>query len=266
MVELKFNSFEPNSLSAYVFIPERNSNAMIGSDFCQANMNNSVIEREQNVLREFLTGNIPNFLRNFKPVTVNTGSNIITYMVSSDSMAIGSEEDYVRIPMSAPICQTIADKYNCSLITTKMSDDIWLNAENKLEPLPKGPPYDLSMLSMKEIINHNSKIQNQLLGKDYTALIAGTKKDVIITNKLAPNNANKRVAIYGFHKLDGEPIQGLNAVSHERDFYFDYSHHLRLVAKDVLVNDILMKIDDIFKNPSLCELVSREGPLTFTRY
>ncbi len=266
MVELKFNSFQENSLSAYVFIPERKSEYLTGTQFCQNNMTNSINEREENILQEFIKGNVPEFIRNFKPVIVTEGSNIITYMVSSDYMSIGTDEDYVRMPMSAPFAQQLADKFNCSLITTKMSNDIWLTAENKLEPKPKGPPYDLSMMSMKEIMIHNGKIQNQLLGKDYTALTAGIKKDVVISNKLSPNNPKKRVAVYGWHQLDGVPIQGLNAVSHERDFYLDYSHGVRLVAKDVLVNDILMNIEDVFKNPSLSNLVSNEGVLTFLKY
>lgn len=266
MVELKFNAFEANTLSAYVYIPDRDSCCVTGTKFCQDNMTNSIVEREENILQEFLKGNIPNFLREFKPVTASFGSNIITYMVSPDYMSIGNDENYCRMPVSAPLAQKIADIYDCSLPTVKMVSDIWYTSINKLQPQPKGPPYDLSMLSMKEIINHNSKIQNQLLGKDYTELVAGIKKDVVITNRLAPNNPSKRVAIFGWHKLDGVPIQGLNAVSHERDFYSDYSHGLRLIAKDVLVNDILMKLDDVFKNPSLCNLVSNEGVLNFTKY
>jgi hypothetical protein len=263
-MEIKFNSFEENTLSAYVFFPEKTS-CLSGSEFCKQNINTVGQQREENILKEFLCGNIPNFLKSFKPVTVSNNGNTIVYMVSPDYMSIGNDEDYVRFPVNAITAQKIADRYDCSLPTSKMVNDIWLNAENKLQPLPKGAPFDHSMLSTKQFEIHNGKIQNQLINLDYSALTAGSKKDIVLTNKLYPNNPNKRISIFGWHQLDGTPIQGLNPVSHEV-FYSDYSQGLRLISKDVLVNDIIMKLEDVFKNPNLCNLVSNEGPLKFLRY
>src|SRR5207253_1071838 len=79
-------------------------------------------------------------------------------------------------------------------------------------------------------VQNNDLIQSQL--KELTpnaqlgALIAGIKKDVVITNRLGekPNH----VAIYGWHKLDGDPIQPLTIVHISP--YVDYSHGIRLVS------------------------------------
>lgn len=242
------------------------SSLMTGSQFIQANINLMGAVREANILKEFVeNANMPNMLRQFVPVTISSGGNSITYQVTSDFLCIGSDEDYVRMPMNPHTAQAIADKYNCSLITRKMSNDIWKASINKLEPRPWGPPYNSDMEKTHRIGTHNATIQKQLIGKDPKALTSGHKKDVVLTNKLAPNNPGKRVAIYGWIQLNGQPIQGLNPTSHG-DTYQDYSHGVRLVANNCVVNGVAMKIQDVFVHPVYSALVSDEGPLRFLRY
>ena len=72
------------------------------------------------------------------------------------------------------------------------------------------------------IFEFNDRINKLMVGLDNTKLTAGHKKDVVLTNKLSPNNPNKRVAIFGWIKSDGKPIQGLNYWSHS-DIYVDYT-------------------------------------------
>lgn len=256
-----------NNGESHPLIPTRDLNAVTGSDFIKNNMNLTGIPRNKNIVSEFLSGNIPDFLRKFTPVTVTEGSNSIIYLVMSDVLSIGSDTDYVRMPMDPHMAQTIADKYDCTMPTRKMVNDIWKASANKLEPKPWGPPYDQTMMTTQRINDHNTRVQNQLnsLSLDYTKLTSGHKKDVILSNQVAPNNPNKRVVIYGFIKLDGTPIQQLNATSH-LDLYFDYSHSIRMICNDVIINDKPMRIQDIFSDPKLSSLISDEGPLTFQRY
>ena len=112
---------------------------------------------------------------------------------------------------------------------------------------------------------HNNIINNQLIHLDYRQLTAGHKKDIVLTNKLAPNNPARRVAIYGWFNNDGSPIQGLNPADHD-DLYEDYSHGVRMIANDVIINGNPMRIQDVFKDQILNKLVSDEGILAFTRY
>jgi hypothetical protein len=183
----------------------------------------------------------------------------------TDVLCIGQNNDYVRMPMNPHTAQAIANQYDCTLPTRKMVNDIWSAAANKLEPKPWGPPFDGTMLNTYRIGVHNTTIQNQLAGLNSSALISGHKKDVVLTNRLAPNNPNKRVAIYGWIQTNGQAIQGLNPVSHE-DTYADYSHGIRMIANDVMVNGNVMRMKDVFADPALSVLVSDEGPLTFTSY
>jgi hypothetical protein len=247
-------------------IPPRDPGSITGSAFIQNNMNLSGAVREQNILSEFIHGNIPDFLRRMVPIELSDGTNKITYLVMPDVLSIGSEQDYVRMPMNPHTAQAIADKYDCTLPTRKMCNDIWSSAKNKLAPKPWGPPYNLEMLSTYRIGVHNSTINNQLVGLDHSALTTGHKKDVVLTNALRPNNPNKRVAIYGWFLLpDGKPIQDLNPSDHD-DLYADYSHGIRLIANDIMVNGSPMRIHQAFTDPVLSKLLSDEGPLLFTRY
>jgi hypothetical protein len=250
-----------------LLIPNRDPGSVSGSIFIQNNLNLIGAEREQNILNEFIHGNIPDFLRNFTPITVTNNTDSITYLVMPDVLCIGSNDDYVRMPMNPLTAQKIADQYDCTLPTRKMSNDIWKNAVNKLDPRPWGPPYDGDMIKTYRIGVHNTTIQNQLSASnlDPHSLTSGHKKDVVLTNRLYPNNPNKRAAIYGWIQSNGQAIQGLNPVSHE-DTYEDYSHGIRMIANDVIVNSNPMRIQDVFSDTKLWALVSDEGPLTFQRY
>jgi hypothetical protein len=253
------------SPSGNALIPNRDPGAITGSVFIQENMHLTGASRESNILHEFLAGNVPNFLRDFVGVELTVGSDTITYLVMADYLALGTDADYVRMPMNPHTAQAIADKYDCTLPTRKMVNDIWKLSVNKVAPLPWGPPYDATMMSTDRIGIHNGRIQEQLAGKDFKALLSGHKKDVVLTNKLYPSNPNKRVAIYGWIQLNGQAIQGLNPSSHE-DTYADYSHGIRMIANDVIVNGNPMRMKDVFADPKLCALVSDEGVLKFTSY
>lgn len=248
-------------------IPVRDPGSVTGSAFCNANMNLGGAVREQNILNEFLHGNVPDFLRNLAPVSITNGSNSITYLVMTDYLCIGTDEDYVRMPMNPHSAQAIADKYDCTLPTKKMVNDIWSHSMNKMHPRPWGPPYDDDMSKTHRIPTHNATIQNELLGAGWNprVLTSGHKKDVVITKYLYPNNPNRKVAIYGWIQTDGQPIQGLNYFSHS-DTYEDYSHGIRMIANDVIVNGNPMRIQDVFKDPVLSSMVSDEGPILFQRY
>lgn len=247
------------------YIPNRKSDAITGSQFITNNDGLTGSVRDSNIEKEFLDGNIPTFLRNFKTIEVSDEKNKLTYLVFSDVLSIGSDHDYIRMPMTPISAQKIADKYDCTLPTTKMVDDIWKQSDIKLDPKPWGPPYDSSMMATSRFGIHNATIENQLKGKDKTLLISGHKKDVVLTNKLNLNEFKKNVAIYGWIQSNGKPIQQLNPKSHNEKYY-DYSHSIRLIVNDVMLNGQPARMQDIFSDVELCKLVSNEGPILFQRY
>lgn len=246
-------------------IPPRALNAMSGSDFVNKYMEIVGPVREQAILNEFLAGNIPDFLRNFTAVEVTKNSDKLTYITMTDYLSIGSNQDYVRMSMNAITAQKIANQYDCSLPTKKMVNQIWQQSNNKLEPKPWGPPYDEDMFATHRIGTHNTTIQNQLIGKDPYELTSGQKKDIILTNALGIGNPKKKIGIYGWIQLNGVPIHNFNTHSHEIT-YEDYSHGVRLIANDVVLNGKPVRIKDIFSDRKWAPLISDEVPLTFLNY
>ena len=86
-------------------------------------------------------------------------------------------------------------------------------------------------------------------------LIAGHKKDVVLTNRL--NQKKGRVAIYGWHRGMLRPIQPLSTV--HRASYADYSHGVRLVSEVVLINGRPRSIYDVLEDPELAPVLTCEG-------
>jgi hypothetical protein len=153
----------------------------------------------------------------------------------------------------------IAKAFGCTLPTRKMVNDIYANAEVKLEPQPLTEQRE----AVRTFVQHNQIIEEQRATRQPPAqlgqLVAGHKKDIVITPRLKekPN----KVAIYGWHKPDGNPIQPLY-VGHA-GYYVDYSHGVRLIKREVLVDGVARDIAEVLKDAELAGLVSDEGVIEF---
>lgn len=239
-------------------LPVRPTDAQTGSKFQEQIAELPRKEREAAVLREILGGNIPEFLRRLKPIRVELTDDSGTkragiYFVMSDYLAIGTDEDFFRIPITPQMAIAISDAASCSLITNKISDDIFAASELKLAPKPLTKDRD----SVATFWQHHRIIEEQLLGKPRGSLVAGIKKDVVLSNRL--REKPHKVAIYGWHYPDGRPIQSLY-VGHV-DWYVDYSHGVRLMSDRMLVDGQPHRVTDILNHPQLHRLLSDEGPL-----
>src|SRR5262245_11083969 len=194
-------------------LPTRPTNALTGSEFVIRMAQLDFRAREQEIYEQITSGNIPGFLRRLCPVTVtncvNGRTNTATYYVAPDYVAIGSDGDYFLTPMSPATAQRIADALHCTLPSRKMVNDIYAAASTKLTavPIPPGP----AMVTVPIFAQHNALVKTQrfeqLEKHPLGVLVGGDKKDVVITSKLA--DVTNKVAIYGWHKPDGAPIQPL---------------------------------------------------------
>lgn len=216
------------------------------------------VEREDAIAAELLRGNLPEFLRTLVPVTVAANAHTITYRVTPDYLAVGSDADFVRVPMRPATAQRVADAWGFTLTTRKMCDDIYRAAAVKLEPRPLVTDRE----KVGTFVQHHEIVERQRAGTPLGALVAGIKKDVVVTNRL--NERPGRVAIYGWHKPDGVAIQPLSIVHGQS--HVDYSHGVRLVDRAVLVDGQPRDWRAVAADPSLYPLVSDEGPLIRTTY
>lgn len=242
------------------YIPDRSPDMIIGSEFIKQNQD--PIQRNINATKEILSGNFPEYLREFSQITVGK----LSYWAMNNYLSIGQNFDNCLIPLEAKSFQEIADAFDCILPTTKMVKDTWKFSQH-IAPLPWGAPYDSDMWSSSRIYEHSKRIDVQLqkLEIDPFSLISGHKKDIVLTNRLAPNNPNKRIAIFGWTNLDGSVIQGLNPTSHEID-YVDYSQCVRLYSSNAIYDNTPIKLHDAFLDPEISKLISDEGILTFQKY
>jgi hypothetical protein len=219
--------------------------------------------REGAVLRELMSGNIPDFLRHLVPITVKATDaegreHTAVYQVMPDYLAIGSDRDFVRVPMNPHTAQAFCDAFGFVLPTPKMVDDIWQEALSKIVPQPLTQSRDNPLT----FLAHNQMIEEQIAGQYSGELRAGHKKDVVITNRL--NERPKRIAIYGWHFPSGEPIQPVTTV--HVDWYVDYSHGIRPVAGTIRVDEAEMPYDRVLRDPKLHLLLSNEGVMPVSSY
>lgn len=237
-------------------IPARPADAPTGSVFRQRIDALPRQQREAAVLREITSGNVPEFLRRLTPIRVEsddeTGAkHVATYFVMPDYLAVGTSDDFFRVPMTPATAAAIADTCDASLITAKISDDLFAAAPIKLDPKPLTKDRD----AVSAFWQHQRIIEEQLGTKPRGALVVGIKKDVVLSNRL--KGKPHKVAIYGWHCPSGQPIQSLY-VGHV-DWYVDYSHGVRLMSQRMLVDGRASNVADILNDPRLCPLVSNEG-------
>jgi hypothetical protein len=219
-------------------------------------------QREQAIKDELLRGNLPAFLRKLVPVRLSYETPggkplIATIFVAPDYLAIGSNEDFLRIPMDLFTAESVAKQFGFILPTKKMVDAIYAQAAYHLMPQPmKACP---EMRSTEYYRTHNLMIQQQMhaLGIPLGELISGDKKDLVVTNLLSFNPG--KIAIYGWHRSNGAPIQPLSTV--HGAFYADYSHGIRLISDTILVNGKRRSIYDALRDPLLAKVLSSEGPI-----
>lgn len=246
-------------------IPPRSAGAPMGSQLLAEVAGLSQTQRESRITEEILGGNVPGFLRSLIPITVSAdigGAPVTaTYDVLPDYLCIGLDRDFVRMPMTPLIAQPIADALGCLLPTRKMVDDIYAQATVKLAPAPISPTtVDITLATT--FFRHHEMIEAQREGQPLGLLIGGIKKDVVITPLLADHPG--KVAIYGWHQLDGTPIQPLY-LGHV-DWYVDYSHGIRLVRQQMFVDGVEMSVAEVLADPELHVLLSDEGVVTDPSY
>ena len=243
-------------------IPSGPRLALTGSQFAASVAKMDSRQREQAILKEILAGNLPAFLRNLIPVTLHFQSakgNTVTATIFAmpEYLAIGSDQDYLRIPMNLYTASTVARKLGFILPTRKIVDAIYAQAAFPLspEPMTAGP----EMRSTEYYRVHNEKVeaQSRALGVTPGALVSGDKKDVVMTNRL--DHKPGQIAIYGWHRLNGLPIQPLSTV--HGACYADYSHGIRLISETVLVDGQARSAYDVLQDPALAGVLSDEGPI-----
>ncbi|HEU4408060.1 MAG TPA: hypothetical protein VFS43_22550 [Polyangiaceae bacterium] len=245
--------------------PARPADAPSGKAFVRALEAADEQGREAAVLREVCRGNVPGYLRRLvrleaRGETSSGRPRALTFWVTPDYLAVGDDADSVRVPMGAVTAQLVADRLGFVLPTAKLVDLVYRLAPDKLAP--RTFPPSAAMVRAEAFAQHDELIDAQLGRGAPAGLVAGHKKDVVVSNRL--RERPHRLALYGWHRPDGQPIQPLSTA--HGDWYSDYSHGVRLVAPTVLVDGEPRRTLDVLADPELAPLLSDEGPIAQARY
>ena len=241
-------------------IPERPDGAPTGSEFVARVAGTNDDERESHILNALLAGNMPQFLRQLQAVHLRgtTGNPAdVTVCVLPDYLAVGSDQNFFLAPMRLQTALAIASRFHFTLPTRRIVDAVFAQAKMHLQPQPL--PASAAMRSTAYYSHHNELVRDQRLSLTDTLgfLTAGDKKDLVLTNRLWSNPG--RVAIYGWHRPNGNPIQPLSTVHGIR--YADYSHGVRLVSDVAYVDGRPTPLLTVLHDRRIAASVSDEGEI-----
>ncbi len=211
------------------------------------------------------------------PLKVAQDGHLGIFYVLSDALKI----DGVRVNLTAETEQKIADLWGCMLLTAKLCDLIWHNAEIRVEP------YTMSITSStRAMIEHSQNIDKQLPEGYEGKLISTVGKDWIIDSKMSKPKVANQAVNYGWHFV-GNSFKGISGninssllkdpktgqywkVIQPPSLYHNYAHSdysqvCRLVTRECNIDGVTMDLADVLKDPKLSKLISHSGPQQILR-
>jgi len=214
------------------------------------------------VFDQISKGNIPEFLRETVAITskdkLSDGKqHTVTFFVARDYLSLGTNQDFLRLPLDWSQLRKLYRDFHILIPSKKMVDLIHQQAVKVERIAQKAGP---TMSSPNYFWLHNQKINALFLKRslDVTSgLFSGHKKDLVISNRLLYNK--NRIAIYGFQGTDPTPLQSLSTV--HASTYFDYSHGVRMVHREALIDGKPADLTDLLQSPIYSRLLSSEGAI-----
>ncbi len=216
-------------------------------------------QREDKILQYLESGFTPKQNKDVISLTVSKNlldgkKHTLTYFVSSDYLSLeGSQKgEFLRTPLSWASSKKVLKMIDAMAPTKEMVDQIYRKSAVKIAPKIKSSGENIT--NVDSFVRHNDTVNSQLNGAT-TLLLGGHKKDIVISKKLLSMPEN--MAIYGWHQLNGKPIQ-LLSTAHSSN-YMNYSHGLRLVSRKMKLNGEWIDAREILLHPILNKLISDEG-------
>lgn len=182
-------------------------------------------------------GNVPDSLRQLVPITsvhtINGVRHEARVYVMPDYLAVGSNDDSVRMPMYVSTAQRLADAFGARLPTKKIAALVFEQASTRLPFVKLTPDTQREAMAhmedMRWFVDHDRAIDAQ---PKVGPLLAGHKKDSVISNMRGQSidgvSQRHQVAIFLPH------VQPLRTKPHFHR-HSDYSQGIRFVSPVVHV-------------------------------
>ena len=279
-------------------IPPRVGAEVTGRQFIDDLKGMGPSERQAHVLKMLDNGQVPDFLRDLCKVEVEVADadgnmHKVEYNVMPDFIAIGTDQDYVFVPMNSEMAQHVLLSWDMAPPTAQMVDQIAAKGPevqfhpdtgtkafrpyDSAEGLEKyyarneqvaGRHYYDAWLEWTGTGPDSSVVKHSELGshpatghmKEFVMMPASTLKGA---SDLDPAKGDTNPDTIGmYHRTvqnDRGPGKGVPLDHNEQ--YFDYSQGLRTVSSMVTVDGKQMHISDVLKDPKLHTLLSGEGQM-----
>jgi hypothetical protein len=184
-------------------------------------------------------------------VDVPLGNGVVI-RVSNDYM----QAQGIRVPLWPSTAQRVADRFGAMLPTKKLVDTIWRAATVKVEPRPMNYR-PLAGDDVRVIAQHEAIVDGQVAGR--TGLIDGPLKNYIVGRALTTPAAVGKQYLYGWHRLNGEPIQPVFGGHSAR--FSDYAAGTRLISKTAYLNGQPVALESLFASPQYAPMINESGVL-----
>ncbi|MBQ0024647.1 MAG: hypothetical protein KBT00_02845 [Bacteroidales bacterium] len=240
------------------YLAEHKGTGLTGWDYVESIDDMDFWDFEEKTAAALLAGDVPDSLRFFKKIEYDRLGHTVAFWTLPDYLAVGTSDDFVRMPMGIISSKKVASAMNCTLPTTFLVDRINDVAEGALDIFPFRPLRGRNSLPIV-FQDHNNAIKALYKAKGYHfgQFISGLKKDLVQTDFIDSNpQYEHNIAIYGWHHPDGHAQQPL--FLRHADFYSDYSHGTRLIWHEITIDGEPYELDAVMRDPSLFRLVSDE--------
>ena len=245
--------------------------------------------RENAIIAQLVSGNMPDSLLTWIKIDLAYKTLTGSVQVLPDYLAVGSDGDYVHVPLDPVSAQLVADKLDAILPTARICHAIYKQTpeKNRINAIERDYWQDKQALrrtakpgrtqvSSAAYLEHSEAIQARMKSEGISLgeLVAGHKKDVVISRRLL-SDVNK-IAFHGFYDSKGYPHEPCYenpdrapkpscdkesaVLAHHRRFS-DYSQGVRLVHPWMVVNGERRKVAEVLANKDLSLLISNEGPI-----
>ncbi len=208
-------------------------------------------------------------------ITSSIPGHTAEFRVFADALKISNE----RVLVSANLQQSLADVLNCSLLTAKLADLLFVQRKWALLPHPQAA--NSGMASTQAMESESSWIDQQLaaLGYNNTGIVQTVGKHWILDNLLQQHPG--KAINYGWHfqgtfqnktwsapsgKAAGPTTRVIQPASWAHDaLEEDYSQNCVLVARTCRVDGYQADLLQVLQDPQLAGLANYDGVLRVLR-
>ena len=217
--------------------------------------------REDQIYSLAAMGCVPTFLRQWLELPVSFGSLSGTIYVLPDYFCLGTNEDYLYVPMGALNAERVGALFNARLPTKRLVQ-LMYNQGRKQVAQPWGAPYDGSMSHTSRWPKQTFRVRDAL-NAQAGELTEGHFKS-IITSKRTMDNEGKMLGFWGWFDKAGKPIQG-DSQAHGAG-YCDYSHGAHYIANEMVLDGQLLDVGEVLRHRDYYRVISDEQFGTYTTY